>query len=352
MTKTICLFNHKGGVSKTTTTFNLGWVLADLGKKVLMVDLDSQCNLTGLILDYQSTELDSFYGDKDNLTIKNVVNSLVNGGTAEHFIANNPGGLTKTKNKNLYLLPGHLDISELDSQISVALKISNAMPIMRNVPENLPNIIKKISEKIQADYILYDFSPNVGGVNEVILMSSDFFIVPTSPDYFCLQAIDSLTKNIIKWHREITDFKKGTTFTETNFPIKNQPKFLGVIQQRYRPRDGSPARAFQRWIDEISDAVSTKLVKELSGIGCVISKQKRSEVYHPSDNSFDLAQIPDFNSLIAISQELSKPIFAISESDLLSGGRLGKVLENMMVSKNNFAQKFNELGNRVIKLTD
>jgi chromosome partitioning protein len=40
MTKTICLFNHKGGVSKTTTTFNLGWALARLGKKVLLVDLD------------------------------------------------------------------------------------------------------------------------------------------------------------------------------------------------------------------------------------------------------------------------------------------------------------------------
>lgn len=46
MSKSICLFNHKGGVSKTTTTFNLGWSLAALEKKVLIVDLDSQCNLT------------------------------------------------------------------------------------------------------------------------------------------------------------------------------------------------------------------------------------------------------------------------------------------------------------------
>jgi chromosome partitioning protein len=52
MTKSICLFNHKGSVSKTTTSFNLGWSLAKFGKKVLMVDLDSQCNLTGLALGY------------------------------------------------------------------------------------------------------------------------------------------------------------------------------------------------------------------------------------------------------------------------------------------------------------
>lgn len=48
--KSIAFFNHKGGVSKTTTTFNLGWMLATLGKKVVMVDLDAQCNLTGLVL--------------------------------------------------------------------------------------------------------------------------------------------------------------------------------------------------------------------------------------------------------------------------------------------------------------
>ncbi len=39
MATTISLFNHKGGVSKTTTTFNLGWALADAGYKVLLVDL-------------------------------------------------------------------------------------------------------------------------------------------------------------------------------------------------------------------------------------------------------------------------------------------------------------------------
>ena len=46
----ISMFNHKGGVSKTTTTFNLAWMLAKKGKRVLMVDGDPQCNLTGIVL--------------------------------------------------------------------------------------------------------------------------------------------------------------------------------------------------------------------------------------------------------------------------------------------------------------
>ena len=50
MAKTISLFNNKGGVSKTTTAFHLGWKLAEMGHKTLIVDTDPQCNLTGLCL--------------------------------------------------------------------------------------------------------------------------------------------------------------------------------------------------------------------------------------------------------------------------------------------------------------
>ncbi|MFR0874622.1 MAG: ParA family protein [Bilophila wadsworthia] len=63
MSKSICLFNHKGGVSKTTTTFNLAGALLHW-KKVLIVDLDSQCNLTGLVLGFDAAaeeNMERFY---------------------------------------------------------------------------------------------------------------------------------------------------------------------------------------------------------------------------------------------------------------------------------------------------
>lgn len=50
MVKKIVFFNHKGGVSKTTSTFNIGWKLAEMGHRVLLVDADPQCNLTSVFL--------------------------------------------------------------------------------------------------------------------------------------------------------------------------------------------------------------------------------------------------------------------------------------------------------------
>ena len=62
MAKIIALFNNKGGVSKTTTTFHLGWKLAELGYKTLMIDTDPQCNLTGLCLNAdKENKLTQFY---------------------------------------------------------------------------------------------------------------------------------------------------------------------------------------------------------------------------------------------------------------------------------------------------
>ncbi|ELC6146779.1 AAA family ATPase, partial [Escherichia coli] len=172
-------FNHKGGVSKTTTTFNLGWALADEGKKVLMVDLDSQCNLTGMVLGYEKIDegLDSFYSSRDNLTLGPIVEYLINGGQPEAYLEKETGKLHPTLHENLLLLPGHLDVSDLDSQISVSLKIAAGIPATRNIPGNLPKILQLIALKNNIDYILYDLSPNVGGLNEVVLMSSDYFIV-------------------------------------------------------------------------------------------------------------------------------------------------------------------------------
>src|SRR5713226_5310408 len=72
--KRISLFNHKGGVSKTTTTFNLGWILAEMGKTTVIVDCDPQCNLTGVVLSFDGTgDFGEFYSKNPSRNIRDAL---------------------------------------------------------------------------------------------------------------------------------------------------------------------------------------------------------------------------------------------------------------------------------------
>ncbi|PQL00217.1 hypothetical protein CG435_10765 [Pantoea ananatis] len=357
MPKSICFFNHKGGVSKTTTTFNLGWSLASKGKKVLMVDLDSQCNLSGMVLGFDRMDegLESFYESRDNLTMGPIVDYLINGGQPETYLSQDKGKVTITFNENLFLLPGHLSVSDLDSQISVSLKIAAGIPATRNIPGNLPKLLQLIAADNGFDYILYDLSPNVGGLNEVMLMSSDYFIVPTAPDFFCWQAVSSLSTNILKWYREIRNFKEqNESHASAAKSIGNSPKFLGTIQQRYRPRNGSPAKSFEKWIDNISNAVDEVLVPQLEALSCVMPRDKVQEALIQTGSelpAYNLAHISDFNSLIAISQRLSTPVFSLTNQQISEAGQFGHALNTMRESRDQFAAQFDKLADRILILT-
>lgn len=355
MAKSICLFNHKGGVSKTTTAFNLGWSLAAKGFRVMMVDLDAQCNLTGLVLGYESLSdgdgLPDFYANRHNLHMGSVVDALIQGTSPEAFMGIQQGRLHQTLCDNLLLFPGHLSVAELDAQISVSLKIASGVPATKNIPANLPKLIGLVAEAYDVDYVLYDLSPNVGGLNEVILMSSDYFIVPTSPDFYCWQAIGSLATHIPKWHREITRFKEDNGFG-ASYPIRNRPKFLGAIQQRYRPRKGAAAKSFELWITRIRDEVNRTLVPALERIDCTVPREELERVLRASGlKAYDLANIADFNSLIAMSQKLSVPIFALTDEQIKDEGQFGHALQTMSESKEAFAEEFEKLADRVIALT-
>ncbi|MFD1954567.1 ParA family protein [Paenibacillus thailandensis] len=125
--KTIVLFNHKGGVSKTTTTFNLGWKLSTLGKNVLLVDADPQCNLTSLLL---GDDFDDYYTNEptNSANLKDAVRMAFEGkpkpiSAIDCFIPNN--------NPNLFLIPGHMDLSEYDPSLSLALNSNNAISTLQ-----------------------------------------------------------------------------------------------------------------------------------------------------------------------------------------------------------------------------
>lgn len=339
--KIISLFNHKGGVSKTTTTFNLGWMLAEQGHKTLIVDADPQCNLTALVMNYDNIEdAEEFYTSNPNSTLAEGLEPVMNG-RLEGLKLGEP---IETINPNLFMYCGSLELSEYETQMSVALTTSAAIPAIKNIPGSANELLRRMGEEQGFDYILIDMSPSVGALNLCLLMSSDYFIVPTSPDFFCSQAIDSLSRVLPDWNEKAGSFRDPRL--DMRFP-STPPKFIGFISQRYRPRDGAPAKSFQQWIDTIKEDVKTKLIPSLERCDMTIRPEVFSAVVS-QDEPYNLANIADFNSLIAQSQKHNVPVFALSDAQI---EQTGTILKTMKENREKFKVVFSGLAESVVALT-
>ena len=278
--KTICTFNHKGGVGKTSITYSLGWILTLKGYKPLLVDLDSQCNLTSLALRELVNEdkLEELYQNPHNLTMESISQQIIEGRNVDKILSNNTKLYPVLEDK-LFLLPGHLDVSDLDPQLTIALKTASTMPFMTNIVLNFIDTIQTLGKQYEIDYILIDLGPHISGISEVMIMSSDSLIIPTSSDYFCLQAVSSLTNNIEKWFYEIEQFNSIIKLRNNHsFQVNNYIKTLGLIQQQ-------KGLSSNIWNKRIEEAFNDILIPRLSSIGFAPNQYEKT--YLPYLDDFD-----------------------------------------------------------------
>jgi cellulose biosynthesis protein BcsQ len=340
MVQKIAIFNHKGGVSKTTTTFNLGWMLAKKGKKVIIVDTDPQCNLTGLTIG-EFTEEDEDRIEKIYQTISNIKTALAPAFESQPKAIEAVDCYQVKDCNKLFLLPGHVGFAEYEVTLGIAQELSGSIHALKNIPGAINNLLDKTAKKIDADYILIDMSPSLGAINQNLLMISDFFLVPTNADFFSVMAIDSLAKVLPKWCAWARQASSMPVLKEADYPfIDVIPKFLGIIVQNYRIKGGKETKAFQKWIENVEKTVSNKLVPKL--------RQSNMMLPEASYESYSLAKISNFNSLIALSQEHRVPIYALTSEHL---NYTGDVLQKNKNSQEKFKETFSDLANKIIELT-
>lgn len=347
MATRIAMFNHKGGVSKTTTTFNLGWMLATQGHRVILVDADPQCNLTGLILGYQAvTDFESFYADESD---RNIRAGLAPAFESQPRSVEAVDCLPVDGNDGLFLLPGHIRLSEYEVTLGIAQQLSGTIQTLQNLPGSITHLLDQTAAKFDADFVIVDMNPSLSALNQNVLMTSDYFIVPTSPDYFSVMAIESLLTVLPRWHAWSQQAQSAPILQEAAYPFPTRdPRFLGTIIQKYRPRSGAPTVGFQKWIDAINDRVKKGLVPALRPLSMTLTDEQYSTVELLTDD-FCLALVADFNTLIAKSQEAQTPVFALTDAQM---GHVGTVLEADRQKRDEFHQIFSTLAERVVALTN
>ncbi|WP_395665670.1 ParA family protein [Methylocella sp.] len=347
MSTQISLFNHKGGVSKTTTAFNLGWMLASKGKRILLVDCDPQCNLTGMFLGF--TGMDEFDSIYNQAGIRNIRDGLAPAFESKPVPLEPVICETMKGQSNLFLLPGHIGLAEYETTLGIAQELSGSLVTLQNLPGSLHYLFDITATKYNIDIVIVDMSPSLGPINQNLLATSDFFIVPMAPDYFSVMATESLSKVLPKWKEWANTAKYNKVLQAATYPLPQcNPRFLGTILQRYRVREGNtPSTAFQRWIEKVENKVETVLLPVLKENSMLLPETAYTAAKMGIGGT--IAQLGEFNGLIAQSQKHKQPVFNLTDEQL---EQTGIVLERTKKSMRKFNTLFSDAATKVLTLVD
>ena len=162
MHKTIAISNEKGGVAKTTTTLSLGAALAELGNKVLLIDLDAQANLT-LALGFEpgESEITSSEIMLDNVPLLDARKT--------------------TEVPNLDLIPSSSRIETSEQYLPMRTNYLSILEEAFQAAGTLPY-----------NYILMDCPPALGSITKNALGAADMLLIPTQAEYFSAYALRNM----------------------------------------------------------------------------------------------------------------------------------------------------------------
>ena len=169
-TTTISISTHKGGSGKSSICSNLGYSIAQLGYKVLLIDTDSQKNLS-----HSYNFIQAKKEDKN----KNFHVALTSTQIGEEDKADLRNHILHTEYKNIDIVVGDVSLATIE----------NTMALMPYREERVSTILEGIIKDEVYDFILFDTSPSLGNLSISILTASDYVIVPVLPSTFGLEGL-------------------------------------------------------------------------------------------------------------------------------------------------------------------
>lgn len=310
--RTIVFFNNKGGVGKTSMVYHLAWMLRELGRNVLAVDLDPQSNLTSAFL--TDDELEKLWPDGAHpRTMLGAVSKLSEGlgdiEPPEPWMAS----------QGLAVLPGDIGLSAFEDRLSQAWS--------QCTEDNKPNagigfrvltafarVVQRVGRDLAADLALIDVGPNIGSMNRAALVASDCVVVPIGADLFSLQGLRNLGPTLREW-RTGWENRRGRPTVPAGLELPNgSMEPLGYVLLNPSVRENRPVKAYRKWANRIPEVYADHVQGLKDGFAA-----------EPEGDPNCLGMLKHFKSLMPMAQDARKPMFLLKPADGAIGGHAAAV---------------------------
>lgn len=299
----LTFFNNKGGVGKTSLVYHLAWMMAELGMRILAVDLDPQANLTAAFLD--EDRLLELWEDQGPTTVFRCVQPLLGMGD---ILAARPVEITP----QLYLLPGDLALSNFEDQLSEQWpKCLSDRELERpfRILTAFWQVAQQAAAGCEADLILVDVGPHLGAINRSVLIASDHVVIPLGADLYSLVGLRNLGPKLREWRNSWTKRRENWEQEVKDAAIFPLPTGAmaptGYIAQQHSVRLSRPVKAYDRWLNRIPKEYRQSILGE----------ENAEDVPVIGQDPHCLAMLRHYQSLIPMAQEARKPLFSLKSAD-------------------------------------
>ncbi len=303
MTPIVTFFNNKGGVGKTSLVYHTAWILHDMGKRVLAVDLDPQANLTSAFL--PEDKLEELWGDQPG--IRTIFQGVREFRDNQDVQAPEPILI----DAGLFLLAGDLRLAgEEDTLVECWIKTSNPDQDQTRSFRGMrmfSKMAQDVATRLKIDIILFDVGPNLGAINRAALVASDAIVVPLAGDLFSIQGLRNLGPTLTSWRKgwenRLTNYAKTSGASPGIELPAGAMKPIGYVLQRQKVRFGRLVQAFTRWLARVPAEYHEHLLGT-KGVNETIASDSEC-----------LAMFKDYQSLVPLAQDARKPIFHLRAAD-------------------------------------